>query len=91
MTEIIAFILSFISFFGLYSQTFMVINIDYETDIVEMIDGNGNLWKFEGTEDYCENDYISCIIYKNNTEEIYDDIILSTRYSGYAELFTQYK
>ena len=91
MTQIISFILSFISVFGLYSQTFMVVNIDYQNDVVEMVDGNGNIWAFNGTDDWREEDYVSCIMYKNGTDEIYDDVILMTRYSGDAKLFQEYK
>lgn len=87
MANLIAMLLSLISVCGLYSQTYVVTNVDYTTDVVQMVDGNGNVWEFEGTEDWIEGDFCSCIMYDNETPEIYDDIILTTRYSGYAGLF----
>ena len=90
MTNIITLLLAIISAFGLYSQTYVVINVDEQADVVQMVDGNGELWEFEGIEDWREGDFCSCIMYDNHTPIIYDDVILTTRYSGYADLFPDF-
>lgn len=47
-------------------------------------DAAGNLWEYtsEG-EDWAEGDGVALIMYDAGTPIIYDDIILSARYSGY--------
>lgn len=69
---------------GIYAMTAQVYRLDYEADIVTIEDANGNLWDFEGTEDYCEGDLVSCVMWDAGTPEtIYDDHILSARFSGF--------
>ena len=69
---------------GIYAMTAQVYRLDYEADIVTIEDANGNLWDFEGCEDYCEGDLVSCVMWDAGTPEtIYDDHILSTRFSGF--------
>ena len=69
---------------GIYAMTAQVYRLDYEADIVTIEDANGNLWDFEGTEDYCEGDLVSCVIWDAGTPEtVYDDHILSARFSGF--------
>lgn len=38
----------------------------------------------EDPEDWCEGDIVSAIMSDNCTPEIYDDIIIQTRYSGWV-------
>ena len=54
---VIALIMAFCAnaFAENYAMVTMVVNVDYAADVVEIIDSNGNLWKFEGCEDW-END-----------------------------------
>lgn len=68
-----------------YALTTKVAEINNETDTVICIDSNGNKWAFEGVEDWMIGDYCSMIMNDNSTEIIYDDIIVSTRYSGRFE------
>lgn len=67
----------------IYPQAFLVIEVDYSNDIVIMIDFNGNEWIIEGVEDWIEGDIASAIMNDNDTLEIFDDSIISLRYSGY--------
>lgn len=66
-----------------YPQTFLVMEVDYSNDIVTMIDFNGNEWIIEGAEDWMEGDIASAIMEDNNTITIYDDEIITLRYSGF--------
>lgn len=54
---------------------------------VTATDFNGNDWCFDtGTmEDWFVGDYCSMVMDDNGTTEIYDDIIVTVRYSGYLE------
>lgn len=45
---------------------------------------NGNQFSFENSEgDWMTGDLVSVIFDSNGTEEVFDDIIISCRYSGY--------
>lgn len=69
----------------IYATTGVVTETDTVNDVVTIEDYNGNLFQFEGVEDYEEGDIVSCIMYNNNTEDITDDVIISCRYSGRIE------
>lgn len=60
--------------------------IDAENDIVTLEDGSGNLWAFEGVEDWERGDVCACIMGDNGTENISDDRIVSVRYCGNLDL-----
>ena len=64
----------------IYPTTFVVINIS--NNIVSMEDYNGNVWEWEGVEDWMCGDIVSAIMDDNNTAIIYDDTIITIRYSG---------
>lgn len=66
----------------IYATCGVVTETDTVNDVVTIEDYNGNLFQFEGVEDYEEGDIVSCIMYNNNTEDITDDVIISCRYSG---------
>lgn len=67
-----------------YPLTTVVTEIN-ENEIV-VTDFNGNDWVFENTnEDWCIGDYCSMIMSDNATEIIFDDEIISCRYSGYLQ------
>ena len=68
----------------LYAKTAMIYELDRTTDTVYVVDSNGEAWSFTGCEDYELGDYVSMIMYTNNTKSIYDDSIVSVRYSGYT-------
>lgn len=62
----------------LYPITTTVTEIENDTVTVE--DSNGNLWSFDGAEDWQVGDGCALIMYDNSTREIIDDTITSTRY-----------
>lgn len=70
---------------NLYPMTAVVTTVDYETDIVTMRDFNGNLWQFEGCEDWLENDVVACIMNNKGTPIIFDDEIVDLHYEGWLE------
>lgn len=67
----------------LYPLTTIVTEIENDTVTVE--DSNGNLWSFDGAEDWEINDSCALIMNDNNTKDIRDDVIISTRYQGRME------
>ena len=83
MMNFIAWLMTLISMFGLYPKTCVVTDVNYVTDTVQIEDFNGEIWEFHGCEDWVEDDICSVIMYDNGTEIIYDDVILSVRYSGW--------
>lgn len=69
---------------GVYADTMVVTEVDYEGDVVTIADFNGFEWQFEGCEDWIEGDVCSVLMCDNGTEVIFDDVILSTTYSGWV-------
>lgn len=67
----------------LYPLSTTVMEINNDTVTVE--DLNGNLWSFNGAEDWEINDSCALIMNDNNTKDIHDDTIISTRYQGRME------
>lgn len=66
-----------------YALTTQVVEIDKVNDVVTVEDCNGNLWTFEGTEDWEIGDCASLIMVDNGTKTIEDDVIVSTEYSNW--------
>ena len=67
-----------------YTKSAQVVEIDRVTDIVTVEDCNGELWEFEGVEDWQEGDWCAMIMSGHGTPTIYDDEIISTRYESWA-------
>lgn len=67
----------------LYPLTTVVTEINNDTVTVK--DSNGNLLSFDGAEDWEINDSCVLIMNDNNTKDIRDDVIISTRYQGRME------
>lgn len=67
---------------NLYALSTIVQTVDVENDIVVIKDCSGNTWNFNGVEDWEVNDLCSCLMNSKGTPAIYDDEIISTRYSG---------
>lgn len=78
----LASLVSLILSLGIYTNSGIITTVDYDTDTVVFEDYTGNEWSFEGCEDWCEGDHISCMMYGNETPEIYDDVILTVNYDG---------
>ena len=70
-----------------YAMVTKVVKVDYSTDLVDVVDANGNIWQFYGCEDWDVNDLCACLMDDNNTEIIYDDVIVSCRYCGTIDNF----
>ena len=68
---------------GFYPRLAMVCELDYDADIVTVVDGAGLLWQFYECDDWCIGDYVDMPMFDNGTpESIYDDVILLTYYGG---------
>lgn len=82
-------VLSFTSMIGIihdtnyYGLTAEIIELDYESDTVTVMDANGFTWDFKGCEDYFKGDLVSLVMDDRGTDFIYDDKIVNDRYSGY--------
>lgn len=70
---------------NIYAQTMAVVEVvDY--DYVLCVDFNGNEWAFDDVSgDWYVGDMVSCIMYDNGTDIIYDDEIITTNYTGWVE------
>ena len=68
-----------------YAMTAVVVSLDYDNDVVEVEDFNGNVWAFDECEDWQVFDVCALVMDDNNTKSIYDDAILSVRYNGWLE------
>lgn len=67
----------------IYSRSAVVVGIDYTTDIVTVEDSTGNLWTFEGVEDYDLSDRVALTMHDNGTNwDIKDDSIVNVRYDS---------
>lgn len=69
----------------LYAKTTVVVEVDYEYDLVYCKDFNGEVWCFSGCEDWIVGDIASLLMYNSGTEIIYDDEIVSVTYSGWFD------
>lgn len=65
-----------------YSQVLEVVEI--ENDLIYLVDWDGNEWIWEGAEDWEIGDFAAATMNTNGTEIIYDDIIVSLRYTRIA-------
>lgn len=82
---IIILLLTLIPTSKTYGLTTVVVDVSKANDKVTCQDCNGNLWQFEGVEDWCVNDIATFIMDDMGTEEINDDEIVSVRYNGWFE------
>ena len=72
-----------------YTRTGLVVDLDYDTDTVTVVDGVDFIWQFTGCEDYCVGDLVEMLMQKTGKPDyILDDVIFSTCYAGFcAEYF----
>lgn len=66
-----------------YAATFKIIDLEHESNTIVFIDANGNIWEYEGIEDWELGDTASVLMLDNGTTNIYDDKIVSMRYSSW--------
>lgn len=70
---------------GMYPRTTIVTELDYEHDMVIMVDGAGELWSMKGINDWELGDIVSLLMYNNGTPKtIYDDTIALAYFSGFT-------
>ena len=63
----------------------IVIEVNHAEDYIAIEDFTGNVWEWEGAEDWHEGDIAAMIMHDNNTKIIYDDIIMDIAYNGWVE------
>lgn len=68
-----------------YPLTTKVVDINYFSDVVTVMDFNGMTWKFTGTDDWMVGDICSMIMDSRGTELVFDDVIIDYKYDGYIE------
>ena len=85
MKTVLTWIIALIASLGLSPITARVIETNRTTDTVTVQMANGFQYAFSGCSDYCVGDYVSAIVWKNGTEDVRDDVIVSVHYSGYAD------
>lgn len=65
----------------LYPITALVSELDYSRDIVVFEDDMGFRWAMSGIEDWRPGDGASLLMHDNGTASIYDDKIITARFS----------
>lgn len=73
-----------------YPRTFVVDSLDYERDMVIVVDTVGYEWEFCGTEDWEVGDLVSAVMYSRGTKTIFDDSFSKIRYAGNIDPATFY-
>ena len=65
-----------------YADVGRVVDFDYERDKVIVMTCDGNLWEYEGIEDWNIGNMCGIMFYNNDTPlTIYDDVIVKLRYA----------
>ena len=70
-----------------YPMTALVTEVNSASDLVTVTNANGLQYQFYGIDDWIEGDVASLIMNDNGTELVYDDEIVSARYSGILTMF----
>ena len=68
-----------------YPQTFVVDEVNQEADYITLIDFSGNIWTYNGAEDWQVGDIAAAIMDDNGTATVTDDTIKTLRYTGYID------
>lgn len=66
-----------------YKLNTIVVATNKQNDVVIVEDKGGNLWEFDGVEDWLVGDICELTMFDNGTENIVDDEISATIYKGY--------
>lgn len=73
-----------------YPKTTVCLAVNHQTNTVTVADCNGTNWQFTGCQDFEEGDLIALIMDDNATpDNIWDDNIITARYSGGTNLFNR--
>lgn len=67
-----------------YPVTAVVVSVWYDDDVVTVMDCNGFVWEFYGTEGWQVGDTCSMIMDDNGTVEVEDDTIVTMQYSSFT-------
>ena len=68
-----------------YPRAFVVDKLDYEKDIVIVVDAVGMEWDFPECDDWEKGDMVVAIMCNNGTEIITDDYFVEIRFAGYID------
>ena len=68
-----------------YPRAFVVDELDYEKDIVTVVDAFGMKWKFTECDDWEVGDMVVAIMCNNGTEIITDDYFVEICFAGYID------
>ena len=64
-----------------YGKLAVIVDFDFNENLVFVSDWNGHIWSFYGIEDYQIGWYVDLVFHDNGTPlSIYDDIILRATY-----------
>ena len=63
----------------MYPELYIVTEVNHEQDIVVLLDGRGEVWVWEGAEDWFPGDLAVGIVEDWDTPDLYDDEILTLR------------
>ena len=67
----------------IYSKSAVVVGLDYTADVITVEDSTGNLWTFDGVEDYDLNDRVALTMSDNGTDwDIKDDRVIEVIYDS---------
>lgn len=66
-----------------YALVGVVVELDARENVVYVEDFNGNIWGFDGCEDWAIGDVAGMVIDTIGTENIYDDEIVNVTYNGW--------
>lgn len=67
-----------------YAKSARVIEIDRVADVVTFEDCTGNLWDWEGVEDWEVDDFAALLMNSKGTASIYDDEIISAKFENWG-------
>ena len=67
----------------MYSRSDVVVGVDYTADVITVENSTGNLWTFEGVEDYDLSDRVALTMHDNGTDwDIKDERSIEVRYDS---------
>lgn len=67
---------------GLYAESAIVVDLDYDKDVVTFANKQGFTWKYSGCEDWGIGDVADMVMWDKGTTNIIDDMILLAHSSG---------
>ena len=71
----------------MYPEAYIVSEVNHEQDMVVLVDGRGEIWVWEGAEDWYPGDLAVGIVEDWDTPDLYDDEILTLRYCNLESVF----